>query len=100
MDYRCAIYEGGDPFCEGTEVFALGVVLLEIVTGHITVVGTKGNLYHYFISRKRALCEHFDTRAEGDGEWPMELKTRLVQLINDCLQDLPEDRICVQEILR
>jgi serine/threonine protein kinase len=100
MGYRCPEYEGGGAFCEGTEVFAFGVVLLEIMTGLLTVTGEKGNLYQHFIRRKREkLKEHFDTRAEGDGSWPEELKIRLSQLIRSCLHEFSEDRISIQALL-
>jgi len=102
VGYRCPDYDAGESFGESTEVFALGVVLLELALGQVTLVGqNRSNLYLHFIKRKREdVLEHFDPRAEGDGTWPAELKRQWAQLIIDCLQDDPAARLGISAILQ
>lgn len=99
--YRCLrSAEGGSPFGESTEVFALGVVLLELVVGQVTLTDRYGtNLYFHFVRDKKSnVLEHFDRRADGDGEWPAELKQEWVQLITGCLRDDPDERLGIADI--
>ena len=109
MGYKCPEYDGGSEFSEKTEAFAFGIVLLELITGAVTLMSPpdRRNLYIHFIRRKRqrssennGIVENFDTRANGDGDLAEEGKAALAKLATDCLQEFPEDRIGIQASMR
>ena len=102
LGYKCPRYEGGDKFTAKSEVFSFGVVLLELLVGDVTVVGKRSaNLYFHFCEdEEEELEESFDTRAEGDGEWPESVKIALVALTKACLEAKPKKRIELQPVMR
>ena len=103
MGYMCPDYADGtvDEFNESTEVFALGVVLLELITGTITLCGgAKRNLFSHFVKRpKERLEDCFDARASGDGPCPAELVAALTELARNCLVENSEKRISLLSVL-
>ena len=100
--YKCPRYAGrGEKFSAKSEVFSLGIVLLEIITGDVTITGKrKKNLYFHFVEDEdEDIADAFDPRAEMDGTWPAEVKTQLKALIESCLEK-PAKRISMQAIMR
>ena len=82
--YQCMAYlESGD-YDAKSEVYSLGVVLAELLTGRKT-----GQDRRFFNQNTKAALLAPDARA---GQWPAELDDEWVRLVRQCLLP-PEDRV-------
>ena len=101
MGYKCPMYDAGQvDFSEKTDAFAFGVVLLELITGNITLQGPRRNLYCHFLDLEEESIEScFDERAAADESWPEMVKTILTELAKKCLEK-PKKRIGIQAAMR
>ncbi len=68
-----------------SEVFSVGVVLIELLVGRVSSDVAPGGLYDYYVNtmeQEEELTEAaLDARA---GEWPAEAAVRLIRLALDC----------------
>ena len=103
IGYMCPEYSDGTvlEFNESSEVFSLGVVLLELITGTITLMGAKGrNLVSHFVRKpKQNIEDSFDARGDNDGPCPADLKESLSELARRCLVEDSEERITLQHVM-
>ena len=80
--YMCPTYMRTRKYGERSEVFGLGMVLLELLTGRIEGVGG-ADLYGDFVDDEKDVATALDARA---GEWGPVVPDELASLSRDCLK--------------
>jgi serine/threonine protein kinase len=77
-------------FSAQTEVFSLGMVLLELMSGRLITYSTELEVQR--ATRRNVKPEGLMAWMDDAVEWPESLREPLLQLVNDCLQYFPDER--------
>ena len=89
-------------FTDKSDVYSFGVVLLEVVTGRLPIQGGK-----YIVREVRTALEGGeidlvikDIVDPNLGDYPVMAAKRLVEIALDCVQDEPDERLTMSEVVK